>query len=121
MQDPIDNPDSRKTGTSNSARVDAIRRKEDDRRMESHLESLDKRMAAVETDVAVIRSNYATKADVAALHSSVAIIQSSVSAFPSIYATKADLTKLESNMIRWVVATAIAQLGLVMAFFKYLH
>ena len=94
MQDPLDNSDGRKTGTSNSARVDSLRRKDDDRRMESHIETLDKRMAAVETDVAVIRSNYATRAD---------------------------LATLESNMIRWVVASAIAQLGLVTAFIKYMH
>ncbi|MEO7497702.1 MAG: hypothetical protein ABIT83_10670 [Massilia sp.] len=89
--------------------------------MASRIESLDKRLAAVETDVAVIRSNYATKADVAAVQSSVAEIQSSMSAFPSLYATKADLAKLESNMIRWVVATAIAQLGLVTALIRYMH
>jgi hypothetical protein len=61
-------------------------------KLESTVEKILERLSAVERDVAVIRSNYATKADIAAL--------------------QASITALEAKMLRWFVTTAIALAGL---------
>ncbi|MDQ1920198.1 hypothetical protein [Massilia pseudoviolaceinigra] len=61
-------------------------------KLESMTEKILARLEAVERDVAVIRANYATKADLAAVQVSIAA--------------------LEATMIKWFVGTAIALAGL---------
>ncbi|NHZ96113.1 hypothetical protein F2P46_10230 [Massilia sp. CCM 8734] len=70
-------------------------------KLELVTEKILERLAAVERDVAVIRSNYATKADIAALQVSIAA--------------------LETKMLKWFVATAITLAGVAFAAAKWIH
>ena len=56
--------------------------------MEARIAKLESEVATLITDVAVIRSNYATKADIAAL---------------------------EAKMVKWFIATAFGMTGLMIA------
>ncbi|HEX7984326.1 MAG TPA: hypothetical protein VF616_12490 [Duganella sp.] len=98
--------------------------------MDEQIVELDKRLTAVEKDVATLkaeaafaRAHYVTKQDFARLEERVAAIQSN-------YATKADLaalehklecklSQLESRMMRWCVGTMITLTGVFMAFVKF--
>lgn len=84
-------------------------------KLESVTEKILERLTAVERDVAVIRSNYATKADLAAL-------QAKLEAASANYATKADLLALEARLatfettiIKWFIGTAVTLSGLSFA------
>ncbi|WP_229476915.1 hypothetical protein [Massilia rubra] len=70
-------------------------------KLELVTEKILERLAAVERDVAVIRSNYATKADIAALQVSIAT--------------------LETKMLKWFVGTAITLAGVAFAAAKWIH
>lgn len=70
-------------------------------KLELVTEKVLERLATVERDVAVIRSNYATKADIAALQASMAT--------------------LEATMLKWFIGTAITLTGLVFAAAKWIN
>lgn len=74
--------------------VDSAAGKADDGGMEARISSLEKDMAAVKTDVAVIRSNYATKTDIASL---------------------------ESTILKWFIGTAVTLVGLAFAAAKLIN
>lgn len=54
-------------------------------------------LAALERDIAVIKSNYATKADVVEVKSDISFIKLN-------YATKADMLEMKNSIIIWVVS-----------------
>lgn len=58
--------------------------------------ALETRLSAVETDLAVIRSNYVTKAEFATALGEV----------------RADIAKLEATILKWFIATVITVTGL---------
>lgn len=58
--------------------------------LEKKVDVIGEKLSRVETDVAVIRSNYATQADVTVIKSN--------------YATKADVLEAKNSVIMWVVA-----------------
>ena len=62
------------------------------------LESLTANVAALITDVAVIRSNYVTKVELAALRTENAIEFGKVNA---------SIVKLEASLLRWFIATTL--------------
>ncbi|MES2128479.1 MAG: hemolysin XhlA [Pseudomonadota bacterium] len=76
--------------------------------MEARIQKLENEVASLITDVALIRSNYATKADIAELN--------------------AKIVALETNMVKWFIATAfgmsslmIALTGLAFSAGRYIH
>lgn len=84
-------------------------------KLELVTEKILERLTAVERDVSVIRSNYTTKADLAAL-------QAKLEAASANYATKADLLALEAKLatfettiIKWFIGTAVTLSGLSFA------
>ena len=98
--------------------------------MDEQIVELDKRLIAVEKDVATLkaeaafaREHFVTRQDFARLEERVASIQSN-------YATKGDLAALEAKlecklaqaetrMVRWCVGTMITLTGVFMAFIKF--
>ncbi|MEO5932523.1 MAG: hypothetical protein ABIQ08_03090 [Duganella sp.] len=102
--------------------------------MDEQIVELDKRLTAVEKDVAALkaeaafaRAHFVTKQDFARLEERVAAIQAN-------YATKegvagglaaleakimCKLSQLESRMMRWCVGTMITLTGVFMAFVKF--
>lgn len=81
--------------------VDNGGQNEDDGRMDARLTKLESiaektqdRLASIEQDVAVIKSNYATKADISAL---------------------------ESTLLKWFIATAVTMTGLAFTIAKFVH
>lgn len=83
-------------------------------KLELAVEKILERLFTVERDVAVIRSNYATKDDLAAVQRDVAIMRSN-------YATREDLTALETRILKWFVATAITLAGVAFAAAKWIN
>ena len=88
--------------------VDSDRRSGDDGRMEVRLSKLEslaeqalERISALELDVAVIKSNYATCEDIAKI--------------------REDLAKMEGTLLKWFIGTAVTIVGLAFAAAKFIH
>lgn len=88
--------------------VDSDRRSGDDGGMEARLSKLEslfeqalERISAIELDIAVIRSNYATREDISKM--------------------REDLAKLEATLIKWFIATAVTIVSLAFAAAKFIH
>jgi len=73
------------------------------------LETLTANVANLTTDVAVIRSNYATKADLAAFRTETAVEFGKVHERISIEAGRLDarIAQLEASLLRWFIATTL--------------
>ncbi len=65
--------------------------------MEARISSVEKDMSVLKTDVAVIRSNYVTQADLA----------------KEVGAVRADVAKLETVILKWLIGTAITLTGVL--------
>ena len=76
-------------------------------KLESAVDKILERLSAVERDVAVILSNYATKADLAALQTT---LQASIAALD--VKVEANMAALEAKMLKWFIRTIIALAGL---------
>ncbi len=83
-------------------------------KLESSVEKFAVQLASVQENVAVIKSNYATKEDVTGVKGDVGVIKSN-------YSTKEDLAKMESTLLKVFITTAITLTGLVFAVAKYIH
>lgn len=77
-------------------------------KLESVTEKILERLSAVERDVAVIRSNYATKADLAAVQASISALEVNIAA-------------LEARMLKWFIGTAVTLAGLAFAAARWVH
>jgi hypothetical protein len=66
---------------------------------ESATEEILKRLTAVEIDVAVIKSNYATREDIARTHEAIAKLE-------------VRMASMETRLLKWFFATAITLAGL---------
>jgi hypothetical protein len=66
------------------------------------MSELEKRVGAIEVDIAVIKSNYATKTDVYDLKINISDLRTEVS-------------KEIHNQTRWIIATIITAIGLLFA------
>lgn len=74
--------------------VDRRGRNRDDGNMDARIANLEKDLAAVKTDVAVMRSNYVTRAD---------------------------LASMETTILKWFVATTFTLTALAFAAAKFVH
>ncbi len=104
--------------------------------MDDQTTQLDKRLAAVEKDTAVIKAtlaaqSYVTKEDFVRLEGRVMVIQSNYStkedlaridarifAIEADYATREDLAKLESHMIKWYLGSAASICTVIISVLK---
>ena len=77
----------------------------------SHHNGTERRLAAVERDVAVIGSNYATKEDLVKLESRV---QDRLSRIENVMAG------MENRLVRWFFGTSVGLAALAFSFGKYL-
>jgi ABC-type metal ion transport system substrate-binding protein len=69
--------------------------------LESIAEKTLERLTMLEVDVAVIKSNYATKEDIAKI--------------------KEDIAKSEGTLLKWFIGTAVTMTSLAFAAAKFLH
>ena len=67
--------------------------------------ALDKDMATLKTDVAVIRSNYATTTALAT----------------EIGSVRADIARLEATILKWFIGTAVTMASVAFAAARFVH
>lgn len=70
------------------------------------LTDLNTRLRAVELDVAIIKSNYATKEDIAKTHISIGETHTSIAE------THKLIAQMESRLIKWFIGTAVTLVSL---------
>ena len=70
-------------------------------KLESLAEQALERISSLELDVAVIKSNYATREDIAKI--------------------REDLAKMEGTLLKWFIGTAVTIVGLAFAAAKFIH
>lgn len=98
--------------------------------MDEKIVELDKRLTAVEKDVATlkvaaafVREHFVTKQDFARLEERVASIQANYATKDALTALEAKimckLSQLESRMVRWCVGAMITLTGVFMAFVRF--
>lgn len=111
---------------------------DDHEAMNERITALEKDMAAVKTDLAVIRSNYVTKEDLAReigslradMNSENGLLRADM--YREIGALRAemhhemgllrsDMAKMEANILKWFIATAVTLATLAFAAGRFIH
>ncbi|MGV7208021.1 hypothetical protein ACLB1G_09205 [Oxalobacteraceae bacterium A2-2] len=70
----------------------------------AEFKTVNSRLSALETDVAVIRSNYVTRADMAEQFGGL----------------RTEMAKMESRLIRWMVGMSVTVAGIVFGLARYI-
>jgi hypothetical protein len=83
--------------------------------MEARVAKLEETMQGVREDLAVIKSNYATKADIADTKTVVEKVATSVAN------VVAEIARTETSMIKWFIGTAVVLASLTFGAAKYFH
>jgi hypothetical protein len=71
-------------------------------------EKVVERLNAVAVDVAVVKSNYATREDIARTHEAIA-------------ETRGDIANMESSLLKWFFATTLTLASLAFVAARYIH
>jgi hypothetical protein len=71
------------------------------------LSALNRRLTAVERDLAVLNKTVATKDDIARLDITLASMQATIEHMAKNFATKADLSDLETRIMKWMITTLV--------------
>ena len=74
----------------------------------TEFDQINDRLSALEVDVAVIKSNYATREDIAKLETKIASVETKV-------------VKMENTLLKWFIGTAIALTTAVFAIARYVQ
>jgi len=88
--------------------------------MQERVKRLEDHVTKLVADVAVIKSNYATKEDVAAVKADVAVIKSNYATKEDVAAIKVDLYKAMMTQTKWMVTTQFVTLGAGLSLAKLL-
>ncbi|WP_233501849.1 hypothetical protein [Pantoea sp. AG1095] len=88
--------------------------------MQERVKRLEDQVTSLVSDVAVIKSNYATKEDVAAVKADVAVIKSNYATREDVAAIKVDLYKAMITQTKWMVTTQFVTLGAGLSLAKLL-
>jgi len=88
--------------------------------MQERVKRLEDQVTTLVSDVAVIKSNYATKEDVAAVKADVAVIKSNYATKEDVAAIKVDLYKAMMTQTKWMVTTQFVTLGAGLSLAKLL-
>lgn len=106
--------------------------------MNERITALEKDMAAVKSDLAVIRSNYVTREDLAReigslradmyreigalraeMHHEIGLLRADM--YREIGSLRSDMATMEANILKWFIATAATLAGLAFAAARFIH
>jgi outer membrane murein-binding lipoprotein Lpp len=90
--------------------------------MDDRIDGLEKDVSELKSDVSVLKADVSVlKTDVSVLKADFAQLNTKVAVIHSNYATKADIAQLEATMLKLFLGGLIAMAGMFVAAAKYLH
>lgn len=81
----------------------------------TEFDQINDRFTALEIDVAVIKSNYATKEDIAKLETKIAGVETQLAQ------VRNEITVMTITLIKWSIGTAIALTSATFAIARFVH